>query len=294
MVTASWTSPEQALVRDWIWPEHLNEIDRIGVGNRFALVLTHDDTPAGVACCHCDRSENTHFLTLDFLYLQRAFWEPNLWEEAIACVRDRLAQDAHVRRLYLGSSALTRFAGDRDTLQRLGFTRHEVYCYFVINLDTALPDVAVPTGYALVPWRDDYRSRVEPMNVEMPLILGGLIENRHLHLDRRASHVALRGEEVCGAILVREPMASGSSFVDYLLVTDAHRRRGLGRALEVRAMADLRTRGVACLGSCVSMSNTAMLALKKELHGVPLGFTNLSCVWNAPAGSVPNPERSQE
>jgi hypothetical protein len=98
--------------------------------------------------------------------------------------------------------------------------------------------------------------------------------------------VPLRGEEVGRAILGRVPAASGSSFVDYLLVAGAHRRRCLARALEVVALAHLKARGIAWLGSCVAMSNTAMLATKRELQGVPLGFANLCCAWTPPEATA--------
>jgi hypothetical protein len=37
-IAATWTSPQQVLVRDWIWPEHRNTIERIGTEDRFAAV----------------------------------------------------------------------------------------------------------------------------------------------------------------------------------------------------------------------------------------------------------------
>ena len=89
-------------------------------------------------------------------------------------------------------------------------------------------------------------------DIEAGIILD-FLENqgRERGIDPETSAIATQGTEICGAILVQ----SAEPFIEYLVVSGPHRRRGLGRSLVIQALCKLKATGSTVVGVSVNIDN---------------------------------------
>jgi ribosomal protein S18 acetylase RimI-like enzyme len=174
-----------------------------------------------------------------------------------------------------------RVRGEQLTV-RAALARQEAVVFarsmLVCNLmEVKLPDVTLPAGYALAPWTDAHQAQIEAIAVDavrdsidavavpdasaenLALTLRQLREGTYPHLGpfiAAASLVVTAPDgEVAGYIACADAGTMG--FVADVAVDRAHRRRGLGRLLVVRAMEALVANQYPMVGLAVTEGNPA-------------------------------------
>ncbi len=162
----------------------------------------------------------------------------------------------------------------------------------VLSLETPPPEAAVPAGYRLLPWQDDYFSDAAALMQEVhanpedlalfPDLATAAGARRLLRrclwggfgpFDPSLAFMALAemGDSpdrplLAGLCLaVWHPGYSGQGFILDLGVSAAHRRKGLGRALVLSAARAFARAGATALGLAVNLSNRPALSLYGSL-----------------------------
>jgi ribosomal-protein-alanine N-acetyltransferase len=197
---------------------------------------------------------------------QRAFVElfSEMFDELLPRIRKSL--DAETVRFRLTYSPARPVV--EPVLKRLWFTPSRDWIGFTLDKQTKLPAAAVPG----VKFRDATEADIDELLridreafPDTPIPRELMLER--LRSDRVESVLAIAAKEAVGCYLIERPESEGVGWISIIAVDDAHRGRGIGRALTVRAAKRLFAVGAREAGLSTDEGNTAAIRLY-----VSLGF----------------------
>jgi ribosomal-protein-alanine N-acetyltransferase len=195
----------------------------------------------------------------------RAFVEhfPDMFEELLPRMREQVPS-AHVRFRLTYSPARPVV---EPVLRRLAFTPERDWLGFTLDRATKLPPATVPGTKFRAGTLADVNDIVRIDDEAFPDSPIALDEMRRRFSDDRYEFIlATTGKDVAGFVLIERP-EEGTGWISILAVADAHRGRGIGRALTVRGAKRLFTLGAHEAGLSTDSDNANAIRLY-----VGLGF----------------------
>ena len=197
---------------------------------------------------------------------QRAFVElfPEMFEELLPRIRTSLGADTvRFRLTYSPARPVV-----EPVLKRLWFTPSRDWIGFTLDKRAKLLPATVPG----VKFRTATEADVDELIridreafPESPIPRDLMLER--IRSDRVETVLAMAGKEATGCYLIERPESEGVGWISIIAVGDAHRGRGIGRALTVRAAKRLFQLGAREAGLSTDESNATAIRLY-----VSLGF----------------------
>jgi len=273
-VRREWTDGEKAAVLEWAWSSlsPYAEVSLVRRCDRF--IIYQEGHPIGMAAVKVDCSAASVNLFWLYPQLQHQEWV----QEPLEALWDHYGfAHPQMQRMYVGLDALCRFDGDREILEELEYQDLNEYRWMVLDLRQFSREGQPLSGYYISPWQEKYRSQVMRLDLEMPLMLGPLRREVSPRLDREASRIAWCKEQVCGACIVQRPGVHRNALISYLFVSEPHRGHGLGCALLVSSLINLKSRGVQTIGLSVIADNEPAWTLYCSLGFTASIYSSLSC-----------------
>jgi ribosomal protein S18 acetylase RimI-like enzyme len=175
-----------------------------------------------------------------------------------------------------GDVQISTYAGDAPRVaafERLGLRRLRSQ-FMLIRADDAgpLPAAEIPEGVEIAPYRlgedDEAVHRLVFVDAEWTAVPGHThrdFEAWRAPLHRNSALFLARRDDRPVGLVVGRVLDSGRGFVDTLAVATTERGRGLGRALLLRAFADLQRAGARGLTLGVQAQNERALGLYRSV-----------------------------
>jgi len=244
-----WDAGEKAVIKRRVYAQSEELLRMIRASEFENRVIYCNSHPIGIL----SYSRDNDVLTLRFFHIHSRFGEQqNLEQDLFNHLSYIFFVDPTISKLVVELPEFCRFDHDSEILRQLGFCGEEWMWMFIALQDFQRQPQDI-VGYNPVAWDNMYRAAVPQLDdIEAGIILD-FLENqgRERGIDPETSAIATQGTEICGAILVQ----SAEPFIEYLVVSGPHRRRGLGRSLVIQALCKLKATGSTVVGVSVNIDN---------------------------------------
>jgi len=243
-------------------------LESLSTGQAQALLALREGRPVG-AVVFSRRGEAGR------IHLLHALPEaPEAWANLLAGAEEALTREGGLAEI-TASLAILPETTLEETLRRQDY-QFMLRAHLVLDLDAFHAQVALPAGYRLVAWQEQYLEQaailVETVHRSAEDIalypelasvsgarrlLGRVLGGNFGTFDPALSPMALAGGDALAGLClaVWHGVLTGQGFILDLGVDPAHRRRGLGRALVVETARAFRAAGAEALGLAVTWTN---------------------------------------
>ncbi len=264
-----WKGESKEVLEKLFQPQVMKVVEEIKNSEVESFTIFKDNLPLGVISYRIDHSGN---INLFFFHLHRKFWEQHLESDALYRAIKTLKTDLKIQRICVNLIPFCRFTADVELLRNLGFQVGEWFWLKKDIKNCASASQSI-TDYDLIPGDDRYLSDIIDLDNEAKVLVEDLGICRSENFDWTSSIVCVRDNKTCGFNLVR--CFDNFAVIEYVFVSELHRRIGIGRALISMALSRLKDKGIRCAVAEVRFDNASANALFQGMGFSSFAQSNL-------------------